>query len=415
MSIRFYLFAVLTSVVLIISALLSYQSAHFFFESSDNYYSGLMVDIGKNHSDAEQIFGHYVTKDWQQVPEPVRRIFKNPPSEYNKKFTEFVDWIVIAPPEKIYSLMAVKNGQEVVYVSWFSETVRQDVRKQIEEQDGWFNFDPIVTLILVAIVAICLFVLVLLFIFKRLAKPSELLESWAKKLSIAELEQPLPDFKFKELNAVAKIIHQNIASEANAIQREQEFLRYASHELRTPIAVLRANTTLLEKVNPNPSEKERNIRERIVRASLTMKSMTETLLWLSRDEGVDMAEEQVSLAELLRQSAQELNYLLNGKDISVEISGDDTLISVAKTPCEIVINNLVRNAFQHTQEGCVFISQQQNRVTIKNVENEREDTANASDLGFGLGMQLVNNLVAQFNWQIESRQDDNSHTVNVRF
>ncbi|WP_244225164.1 histidine kinase dimerization/phospho-acceptor domain-containing protein [Vibrio aquaticus] len=62
------------------------------------------------------------------------------------------------------------------------------------------------------------------------------------------------------------------------------FLGYASHELRTPIAVTRNNSELLCKMISKgiPSEKQLVVLDRIERAGFTMTDLTETLLWLNQ-------------------------------------------------------------------------------------------------------------------------------------
>ena len=421
MSLRLYILSILTTVVLLISSLLSYQSVRFFFDGFDIFYSNLMEEMGavypEGDKDYQEVLDYYLTTDWQKVPEPVRRVFKQPPTEYNVNFTEFHDWIYIAPPERVYSIMAVKNGDRVVYVSRYTERFLDEIQEEKAQKHDGFHIDPMLLLVILGVSTIALFVFVVLLIFKRLAKPVESLQSWASSLTIADVDKPIPSFKFKELNALAELIRKNMASEANVIQREQKFLNYASHELRTPIAVLRTNSSLLEKVNPNPSEKERKIRDRISRASLTMKSMTETLLWLSREEAIDMPIESLDMGQLLADTSHELSYLLSGKEIQVNLESDASSIEAAKVPCQILLNNLIRNAFQHTQSGVVNITHKNEQVVIQNIESpcEQSELAESESLGFGLGMQLVEKLTEQFGWQLTTTQLGNEFKVTIRF
>lgn len=420
-SLRLYILSILTTVVLLISALLSYQSVRFFFDGFDVFYSNLMLEMGSvypdNGKDYQEVLDYYLTTDWQKVPEPVRNVFKKPPEVYNTSFTEFHDWIYIAPPKRVYTIMAVKNADRVVYVARYTERFLEDIEHDQERLGEEHLIDPMLLLVILGVSTIALFVVVLLIIFKRLAKPVESLQNWASQLTINDADKPVPSFKFKELNAVAELIRKNMASEAKVIQREQKFLGYASHELRTPIAVLRTNSNLLEKVNPNPSDKERKIRDRISRASLTMKSMTETLLWLSREQEIEMPTEQLDMGSLLKDATQELNYLLSGKNIEVSLETDGSLVSAAKIPCQILLNNLIRNAFQHTQQGQVLIVHMSDRVVIHNIEDLQETRAQVEteSLGFGLGMQLVEKLTEQFGWDITSEQFGDEFKVTIRF
>lgn len=415
MSIRTYIFALLTSLVLIIAVILSYQSAYIFIKSVDFSIEDIMFQIGEEYpkgNNIEQVvLNYHVTTDWNKVPQPVREQFPVIPSA-GELHSKFVDWAYITPPKKIYALLVLNRDGKQVFISDYNEHVHQDIAEDGED----LTIDPMIVIILVGLSGIGIFIVVLLYIFKKVAQPMESLQQWAKQLKLTELNHERPDFTFRELNDLATLIHHNLASVADAVEREQTFLNYASHELRTPIAVLRSNSALLEKVNPEPSTKERVIRDRIQRASLTMKSMTETLLWLSREGDLHMPIEQTRLGVLVDNTQAELAYLLTGKSVVVKLDTDDSVIELAVTPSIIVLNNLIRNAFQHTQQGHVDIVQHGNQITITNVETEFDhDQVMKGDLGFGLGMQLVEKLALQFGWYYAITNNESGYQVTVLF
>jgi len=417
MSIRTYIFSILTGMVLLIAAGLSFQSAALFINSYSLVMEDMMEEIGQKYpqdDEVEQkILGFYITTDWQRVPLKVREHFPEIPIEKNTLHSKFVNWTYIAPPEKAYSLMVVTRDTGDVFVSGYNENIKEEFESKHE---GEFFIDPMVVIILVGIAGILIFVFTLLFLFKKISGPVDSLQQWAKHLGIKDLSTPIPTFRFHELNALAKLIHNNISTVASSIEREQAFLSYASHELRTPIAVMRSNTALLERVSPDPSAKERLIRDRIQRASLTMKSMTETLLWLSREGEQAMPVEKASLGSLVNNMNTELQYLLTGKNVSVDIDTDDSEIELAVTPCIIVLNNLIRNAFQHTQCGHVQIYQRNNELTVINAESETINFEKVNEeLGFGLGMKLVEKLTSQFGWAFETAQGEQGYRVTITF
>ncbi len=417
MSIRTYIFALLTSLVLLIAVILSFQSARLFISSFDVVIEKTMIEIAQKYPEADQIeqkiLGYHVTTDWTKVPQPVRNYFPVIPTETEELHSKFVDWVYIAPPEKVYSLLVVDREDGQVFVSRFRENVHEKVAEDHKDE---FFIDPMVVIILFGLAGITIFILMLLYVFKKVALPMESLQQWAKQLKLDELDKERPDFRFTELNELANLIHNNLASVADSVEREQAFLSYASHELRTPIAIMRSNSALLEKVNPNPSEKERIIRDRIQRASLTMKSMSETLLWLSREEDSSVPIDNVHLGTLINNTQSEMAYLLVGKTVSVNIDVDETECALATIPAVIVLNNLIRNAFQHTQHGKVEIKQREDTVVITNIEfdqSEMNDTK--EDLGFGLGMQLVEKLTNRFGWHYQINNDSNGYQVSISF
>jgi len=416
MSIRRYIFGLLTGLVLFIAAILSMQSARMFLTSFDMAAEGIMREIGEqfpNDGLTEQtVLGYHATTQWSKVPEPVRAHFPTRPQQIGKVHVKFIDWMFISPPNHIYSVMVVNRGSEHIYVSRTSENIHQKIA-QHSPKDGWM-LDPMVEILLLGVAGLIIFIVVLLTIFKKIALPMESLQRWAKRLTIEELDKPTPNFRFRELNTLASLIHNNLASVADSIKREQDFLGYASHELRTPIAVIRSNAALLEKINPTPSEKERAVRDRMSRASLTMKSMTETLLWLSREGDVEIPLESISLGETISTITQELEYLLAGKGVTVELAIEDLQLMLPLTPTKIVLNNLIRNAFQHTQQGMVIIEQQAHQIVVTNIdESGDEDPLNDTELGFGLGMMLVEKVTTQFGWGYTIENQKNYYRVTI--
>lgn len=416
MSIRTYLFISLASLVLLISAFLSFQSAKIFIGAFQVASEDFMYELGhefpKNQLTQQNVIDFHITTEWAQVPRQIKEQFPSPQIELDRIHTRFIDWNYISPPNRIYSLMVVETEQKLVYVSRFKENFREEIAQ--EHPDEMF-IDPMVIIIAVGIAFFILFVVTLFFVFRKIAKPMESLQSWANQLTLDNLNKERPSFRFKELNALAALIHDNFSSLASSVEREQKFLSYASHELRTPIAVLRSNCSLLEKVNANPSDKERAIRQRINRASLTMKSMTETLLWLSRDEDMDMPIESIDLGQTLKQVNDELAYLIAGKDITVTVDDRANTIFVPRVPVTLILNNLLRNALQHTQKGRVIVTQSDYQVTITNIETKPLSPNHSNELGFGLGTQLIESLIARFNWEYHKEIDDNSYCVTVVF
>jgi signal transduction histidine kinase len=118
---------------------------------------------------------------------------------------------------------------------------------------------------------------------------------------------------------------------------------------------------------------------------------------------------------LIDQTTTELNYLLTGKTVEVSVNPQSTTVLLAKTPVTLVLNNLIRNAFQHTQKGRVEIIQVGNKISIFNDEDIIESQTTQSELGFGLGTQLVENLIKRFDWNYEKHQENTTYYVRVSF
>lgn len=251
-------------------------------------------------------------------------------------------------------------------------------------------------------------------IIKRLTQPMAELANWSDTLTLKDIGKQAPSFGFEELNRIAKRQQATFTRIANVLDKEQEFLRNASHELRTPIAVVKSNSELLSRVLHN--EKAQASVERITRAALNMQQMTETLLWLGRDDEASLEKAKLNISQLLHSLVKENEYLLQGKAVTVHLTIPDSILFLASTPCRITLNNLIRNAFQYTTEGEVSISLKQHRVTIKNVNHSPLNAqASSEDYGYGLGLNLVEKIVTRMHWHYENIECDDGRKVTIDF
>ena len=352
-----------------------------------------------------------VASRWQDVPRNVRSRFSEPPTDDNNFFKDFDKDNIFEPPSRAYFVVLSydRNG----YKRYISRVLMEN-DKQFGGEEHHKGLDIFLVIIFSGVLGIGIFSALLVVIMRRARSPMQQLGEWAKDLDENSLQQTPPDFYYAELNSLATLVHGSLNSVQQSLDREHEFLRNASHELRTPIAVVCANAELLTKLQlkENTNIKQQQVLARIERAGLTMSDLTETLLWLSRDNSISLVSESVNLAELVKQVSDELQYLLVGKEVEVGLHTDKYVLDIPVTACRIVLSNLIRNAFQHTQVGTVYIEQIKDRVMIRNV-NQSEKSSD--DLGFGLGLKLADKLVERFAWQYETEVEKTGHKVCVAF
>ena len=144
----------------------------------------------------------------------------------------------------------------------------------------------------------------------------------------------------------------------DSIERQDKFIADASHELRTPIAVIRSN---IEMVMDSPElTVEENMKwlEYIYKEAKRMTKMTEDLLLLSQaDAKREVLKEPVNLSVLTEDTYESFKMLFaehNLSDGGADISGD---IYVYGNEFRIkqLITILIDNAIKYTKEGGVFI------------------------------------------------------------
>jgi len=394
------------------SLLLSYQGTQSFLKGIDGTKNHHMIQaaalLPAGESGTQQIFEYHVASSWEQVPVSIKSIFPNPPTQPNKMLKYRKNWWYFAPPQQSYALLLSYNESgETRYVSYF-----RDMSELLPPSFIFQLKDPMVQVALGGASVMLAFMLLLYWTFRNFAQTAQAFFNWAKQLNLQTIKNETPNFHYHELNALKDIMHRSMQNMGKALDRENEFLGYASHELRTPIATLRTNAALLDHISPDPSSKERDIRDRIHRASLSMKGITETLLWLSRDNEAPLATNDVQIDTLLLQVIDELHYLLADKEISISIDTLPCKTKLCEAAFRIVIENMVRNAFQHTVTGFVAIKQSDSAIELINTMPAQH---HASHTGFGLGLNLIRKITTRFNWTLEEERSDKVNMVRVSF
>jgi len=254
--------------------------------------------------------------------------------------------------------------------------------------------------------------IVLLWLYnRRMAKAHQRLSEWVAGLSIDKVNQALPDFKYQEFTRVAYTLHKTMQNNAALIEREHQFLRHASHELRTPIAVTRTNMEILDCIGI-----EENISgpvERIRQSNHRMQQLVETLLWLSRKKEVNPESQPLMLSQEADNVIEDVSYLLEGKSVSVirNYPEAETPCSVPATALRIVLTNLIRNAFQYTDEGHVSVQVLPDEMVFENEEYGEDEIT--SDESIGLGLMLVEKICNRMNWQLDITRKSNGLRVTL--
>jgi hypothetical protein len=394
----------------------TFLAGSFFREGIDTYIVSQMDGVAKNYRQQPALFEQsplddlfYVSSDWQALPGEFQRSFSAKDIESNRLYKHKIVSEERASRRILFLLKATNGDQLPVYVG---KSMKPSEVPQIGRQKAGrsFTFLHVTGGVILVVLIVVLFLLL-----KSLGRPIERLGQWARSVSPETVKEPLPDFRYRELNQLAALIQQGLQQTHATLEREQQFLNYASHELRTPISVMRNNIELLYRMDNERSEAETRVLNRLYRAGLTMTDLIDTLLWLSREEVEAIPVAEVHLDNEVMEAVNSLRYLTEGKPVTLHVDTEPFVGRWAKVPCQIVLTNMVRNAFQHSWEGGVTIRQTQAMVEIRNRLVKAEDGREAAELGFGLGLFLIEKLCRQFGWGLQTTMVDGEHVTRVDF
>ena len=227
--------------------------------------------------------------------------------------------------------------------------------------------------------------------------------------------------EFDELNqSLTKLIEHNVS----VYKTQKEFTENASHELQTPLAILKNKLDILLQ-NQDLTEKQYQIAEEMNRALSRSSRINKNLLLLAKIDNKQFDSETFHLDEVLNQSLEILQEHFEQKNISVktEIS-DNVKVNGNIGLTEVLINNLILNAIRHTSiNGSILIRLSQSEFEVSNSGTgklngdllfKRFSRFSKDNNGSGLGLAIVQEICKSQNWTIDYRFENNNHIFSVK-
>jgi signal transduction histidine kinase len=195
------------------------------------------------------------------------------------------------------------------------------------------------------------------------------------------------------------------------VERERNFTRDASHELRSPLTVMKIAANMLLK-DERVSEKGRESAQRIRDAVADMEELTEAFLLLARETDQSLPLQWVSVNEIAGAEVERARLTSENSNVTIDIRDEGPLLVPA--PPKVlasVIGNVLRNGLSYTDAGKVSVNVGPDRVTIVDtgpgmppdqVEKVFKPYYRAGRRrgGHGVGLTIVKRLCDRFGWPV---------------
>lgn len=232
-----------------------------------------------------------------------------------------------------------------------------------------------------------------------------------------------------EVGVLARTIDEKNKTLEQYLKREQLFTGDVSHELRTPLTIIMGASEVLA----SQLEKDRYLSEFANRISNTAKETSEiisALLLLSRaPEKLDAP--QTSINTIASSEIERLKYLLRYKIVTCTLVAEQEYFAYVRSELlKMALGNLIKNAFQYTDDGEVIITIDAQKITVSDTglgiaedmmpllyerferfeqhnadkpwEQEALSTGYSSykGEGSGLGLSIVQRIMTHMDWQL---------------
>lgn len=207
--------------------------------------------------------------------------------------------------------------------------------------------------------------------------------------------------------------------------QQKEFTENASHEMQTPLAVIKANLTQLMQ-STTLSESDMNNLQTIENTTKKMASLNKALILLSKIENNQFKEnELISVNKIIHKVINNFADLIEVKNIKLNLNlKDDLQLTINPTLTEILLSNLVQNAIRHNVKGGIMnIDLMQNKLIISNSgevltinSNElftRFKKNDASKDSLGLGLAIVKSICNIYQLNIDYSYSNHLHIFTL--
>ncbi len=228
-------------------------------------------------------------------------------------------------------------------------------------------------------------------------------------------EQPsdrLPvDFELIELHDIAELVNQHLERVERFVERERSLLDQASHEFRTPIAVIAGAVDVLTRQQLPAAAKPPLQRIRATTDNLT--EIMAALLYLSREPDGHAPTETTRVDALLEVLVADHRHLLEGKLVDYSVATFAPLwVNAPEAMVRIVIGNLLRNAAENSHEGEIHVQLKHGCLNVRDCGTGFDTVAAARRYsaslrnsvklggGQGLGLFLTRRICERFGWSL---------------
>jgi len=228
--------------------------------------------------------------------------------------------------------------------------------------------------------------------------------SFSHDLGISDLDQ--------EVLVLSNALDELLSRINRFVERERNFTRDASHELRSPVTVIKIAADLIE-MDESLSAGTRQYLDRIKRSARDMEGLIEALLLLARESDDKLETNPVCLNDLIDEEIERAGILFGDKDISFRKHEHTRLIiNAPDRVLSVMIGNLLRNACCYTDSGVITITIGGSSIEIEDTgegihEEHVREVFKAFNRGgsnkrggHGVGLTIVKMLSQRFNWPV---------------
>jgi signal transduction histidine kinase len=293
---------------------------------------------------------------------------------------------------------------------------------------GWEEYFKTIGLVflILGVLLLAMGVTVNFFISRKIWQPFITNLASLKKHALSSKEELiLVNTQTKEFEELNNVLIDFALRAQNEYQGLQEFTENSSHELQTPISIIRSRLENLGQMDLNP-ENTRYLQE--ARDALTrLNKVNKGLLLLARLSGTQFPDvQQVSLSTLLTNQVQQLEELFTSRNLQLHTNVIDCVVDASPHLVEIMLSNLLSNQLKYASEASVLLITLNNKIVDFRNEGpplpfaqsdifNRFTKGDPRKSGVGLGLSIVKKICDLHQWGITYSYESGVHIFSINF
>jgi signal transduction histidine kinase len=237
----------------------------------------------------------------------------------------------------------------------------------------------------------------------------------------------LPETDIKEFDQLNRVFDNMTSKMRNDYLNLKEFSENASHEIQTPLAVIRSKTDLLMQ-QKNLNKESLSLIKSINESTTKLFKLNQGLLLISKIENkVFHEKKKVSLKQITINALDNYKEIMQLKKITVEMeSSDDGMVEMNDVLAEVMISNLLSNAVRFNIDGG-FIKCHIDNMFLVITNSGLALSINPEDLfkrfhknsnnpqSVGLGLSIVKEITESYGMHISYTCNDAIHEIKLQY
>ena len=270
--------------------------------------------------------------------------------------------------------------------------------------------------IIVTLILFILSFIVAWLISKKMSKPIIRLTKSAERLVKGELDENFYDNGFTEINQLASAFNYATNELRNLDKYRREFIANVSHDLKTPLTIIKLYGEMIKDVSGSNPEKREKHCETIIKETDWLMGMVNEIVELSKLESnnADISMITVNLSDCLKETISRFSVMTDKEGYSFETDIEDNLtVSGNKPMLRRMLYNLISNAVNFTgDDKRVIISLKRKDESVRfevtdtgeGIPKEKQsviwdryyksnETHKRAVIGTGIGLSIVKNVL----------------------